>query len=186
MHQAAFGKKTASLSYEMKGQEAWERKGRRGSWGRGEQSSFYSSCFNCIWPKLQIYLLTTKADWLVPCLRTQIWETTSPHSLSEGDGNPSCSLQWCLKTLFYLWERGAESNLMGINSKHAGGFKSSLGHAGTRSSLWGTESPTSILSAATSSVCLCMCVCACVQAHPHLNCIIYLISSPAALMPAEE
>lgn len=112
---------TASLSCEMKGREAWERKGRR-RLSKGRAKQFLSSCFNCIWPKLQIYLLATKADWLVSSLQIQIWETTSPYSLSEGDGNPSCSLQGCLKTLLYLWERGAESNLMGINSKHAGGF----------------------------------------------------------------
>lgn len=103
----------------------------KGGWARGEQSSFLSSCLNCIWPKLHIYLLSTKADWLVPSLQAQISETTSPHSLLNKDGNTSCPLQWCLKTLLYLWEKGAESNLMGINSKHAGGFKPSLRHTGT-------------------------------------------------------
>lgn len=130
MYQAAFGKK--QLLWAVRWKDRKPGKGRGGGgWAKGEQSSFLSSCFNCIWSKLQIYLLATKADWLVSSLRTQIWETTSPYSLSEGDGNPSCSLQGCLKTLLYLWERGAESNLMGINSKHAGGFNSSLRHAGT-------------------------------------------------------
>ena len=55
------------------------------------------------------------------------------------------------KNLLYLWEREAESNLMGINSKHAGVFKVSLRHAGTCSSA-GTASPTSILTDAKSAV----------------------------------
>lgn len=165
MNQAAFGKKKQLLWAVRSKDKKPEKGGKKGDWAKEKQWSFLFSCFNCIWPQLQIYLLTTKADWLVPSLQTQIWETTS-HSLSEGDGNPSCSLQWWLKTLLYLWERGAESNLIGINSKHAGGFKSSLIHAGTWSSLVGTESPTTfILTAAKSAVYEWMYVCVCRHIH---------------------
>ena len=95
------------LLWAVRWKEGKAEKGRgEAGLSKGRANSYLSSCFNCIWPKLQIYLLTTKADWLVPSLRTQIWETTSPHSLQKRMGIPAalCSDAW--KSCFTFGREG--------------------------------------------------------------------------------
>lgn len=178
----------------MKGREGWERKGRSGPEQR-ESKQLLIQLFQL--HLAQVANLPSDHEGWLTCSLSSDSDLRNNFSsqLAEEDGNPSCSLQWCLKILLYLWERGAESNLMGINSKHAGGFKVSLRHAGTWSGLAGSEPRTTNLMAAKSAVCECERerrrerVCVCVHERvcvPTLELPIPLTSSPAAQMPAEE